>query len=179
MVTAAMLAAAAFLLMATIQVPVLPQAPFLRYDPSDAVALLGGVVFGPAVGVAIVLIKDILFMIFRASSPFGPVADFVAASTFVATTAWVYRRQSGASPRRLLLAAIIGATARVLIMIPTNFLILHLEFGMPAGRIAGMLLPAIIPFNAIKALVNAIIALALAEPFERYVLPGAAASGDR
>lgn len=33
---------AAFVLMATVQFPVLPQAPYLRYDPSDPVALLAG-----------------------------------------------------------------------------------------------------------------------------------------
>jgi hypothetical protein len=46
--TTGMLAAVAFLLMAAIQVPVLPQAPFLTYDPSDAVGLLAALLYGPA-----------------------------------------------------------------------------------------------------------------------------------
>jgi riboflavin transporter FmnP len=178
-VTTAMLAAAAFLLMATIQVPILPQAPFLKYDPSDAVALLGGLTYGPSAGAAIVLIKDVLFLLFRAGSPFGPLADFIAASTFVVAAAWVYRHRSGSFPRRLLEAALFGATVRVLVMIPTNFVILYLEFGMSPARVAGMLLPAIMPFNALKALINAVIALAIVEPFHRYALPNIPSEGSR
>lgn len=80
--------ALAFLLMATLQIPVLPQASYLRYDPSDAVALLAGVVYGPGAGVAVVLAKDLLYLAFRARGPFGPLADFIAAATFVSVTAW-------------------------------------------------------------------------------------------
>ncbi|HTD48907.1 MAG TPA: hypothetical protein VK881_16705, partial [bacterium] len=49
-VVSGMCAAAAFLMMAAIRIPLLPQAPFLTYDPSDAVALLVGVIYGPATG---------------------------------------------------------------------------------------------------------------------------------
>jgi riboflavin transporter FmnP len=171
-----LLVAVAFLLMATVQIPILPQAPFLKYDPSDAAALVGGVLYGPGTGLLVVLLKDVLFLLFRARGPFGPLADFIAAGTFVAVTAWAYRRMGGAFPWRLLSAAVVGMVARVLVMIPANFVILYLEFGMPPARVAGMLLPAIVPFNAVKAALNALLALAVAEPLGRYLpvpeLPG-------
>lgn len=176
MVMTGLLVAVAFLLMATVQIPILPQAPFLKYDPSDAAALVGGVLYGPGTGVLVVLLKDVLFLLFRARGPFGPVADFIAAGTFVAVTAWAYRRMGGPFPWRLLSAATVGMIARVLVMIPANFVILYLEFGMPPARVAGMLLPAIVPFNAVKAALNALLALAVAEPLGRYLpvpeLPG-------
>ncbi len=168
-----MLAAVAFLLMATVQVPVLPQAPYLRYDPSDAVGLLAGVWYGPGAGVLVVLAKDLLYLLSRARSPFGPAADFVAAGTFVAATAWAYRRMGGGFAWRLAAAAGVGLVARVVVMIPTNFVVLYLQFGMPPERVAGLLLPVIVPFNAGKALVNAALALAVAEPLYRRVLRGA------
>lgn len=171
MAVLAMFAAAAFLLMAAVQFPILPAAPFLKYDPSDAVALTAGVVYGPGSGLLVVLIKDLLFLLFRAPSPFGPLADFIAAGTFVATTGWVFRRWRGPFAARLLRAALVGAFARVAVMIPTNFVILSLEFGMAPARVAGLLLPAIVPFNALKAAINAGIALALAEPIVRYLAP--------
>jgi riboflavin transporter FmnP len=165
--------------MVTIQVPILPQAPFLKYDPSDAVALLGGLLYGPSAGLACVFIKDVLFLLFRAGSPFGPLADFIAAGTFVVAAAWAYRRRSGSFPRRLLEAAVFGAAVRVVVMIPANFVILYLEFGMPPARVAGMLLPAIMPFNALKAVANAVIALAIVEPVQRYALPTRPFEGGR
>jgi riboflavin transporter FmnP len=165
--TTGMLAAMAFLLMAAIQVPVLPQAPFLTYDPSDAVGLLAALLYGPASGLTVVLLKDLLFLLLRAQGPFGPVADFIAAGTFVAVTATAFRRRSGAVAPRLLESAVLGASARVAVMIPVNFVILALQFGMPASRVAALLVPAIIPFNAIKAGLNAVIALLIAEPVMR------------
>ncbi|MGQ0568281.1 MAG: ECF transporter S component [Armatimonadota bacterium] len=172
LVVTAMLGALAFLAMATVQFPLLPQASFLKYDPSDAIALLAGVLYGPAAGAAVVLVKDALFLLLRGGTPFGVLADLVAATTFVGVTAWAYRRRRGSFARRLLTAAALGAVARVLVMIPTNFIILFLEFGMPPARVAGLMLPVIIPFNALKALINAGIALVLVEPLVRHAPQG-------
>jgi riboflavin transporter FmnP len=173
LVVTAMLGTLAFLVMATVQFPLLPQASFLKYDPSDAVALLAGVLYGPVAGVAVVVVKDALFLMLRAGTPLGVLADLVAATTFVGVTAWVYQRRPGSFTRRLLSAAALGAVARVLVMIPTNFVILFLEFGMPPARVAKLLLPVIIPFNALKALINAGIALVLVEPVARRAPRGA------
>jgi riboflavin transporter FmnP len=170
--------ALAFLLMATLQIPVLPQAPYLRYDPSDAVALLAGVVYGPGAGVAVVLVKDLLYLAFRARGPFGPLADFIAASAFVAVTAWGFRRVRGSFARRLLWSALAGILARVLITIPANFVILNLQFGLSPDRVQAMLLPIIIPFNALKAGANAVLALVASGPvLERSGLARLNASG--
>ena len=157
--------ALAFLLMAILQIPVLPQAPYLRYDPSDAVALLAGVFYGPGAGVGVVLVKDLLYLVFRARGPFGPLADFIAAATFVAVTAWTFRRARGSFGTRLLWSALAGTVARVLIMIPANFIILNLQFGLAPDRVRAMLLPILIPFNTLKAAANALLALAVGEPF--------------
>ncbi len=165
------LSAVAFVLMATVQFPILPQAPYLRYDPSDAVALLGGALYGPGPAVAVVFLKDVLYLLFRARGPFGPLADFVAAATFVAATSWAYHRGRGPLPARLLRAAALGTLARVLVMIPANFVILYLQFGMPPERVAGMLLPVIVPFNALKAAANALLALFVLAPALRQVAP--------
>ncbi len=170
--TLGLLAAAAFVLMATVQFPVLPQAPYLRYDPSDTVALLAGVLYGPGPAVAVVFVKDLLYLLFRARGPFGPLADFVAAATFAAATAWAYQRGGGPFLARLVRAAVVGTAARVVVMVPANFVILYLQFGMPPERVAGMLLPVIVPFNALKAGANALLALFVLTPVLRYVAPG-------
>jgi riboflavin transporter FmnP len=155
--------------MATVQLPVLPYAPYLTYDPSDVVGVLVGVLYGPGSGVAVVALKDALFLFLRAHGPIGPLADFLAAATFVGVTAWAFRIGRGAFARRLIYAAAAGTAARVLVMIPANFALLGLQFGMSPARVAGMLLPVIVPFNAVKAAANAAIALLVAEPVVRAV----------
>ncbi|MBI4279501.1 MAG: ECF transporter S component [Armatimonadetes bacterium] len=171
----AMLAAMAFLLMATLNVPVLPAAPYLRYDPSDAVGLVAAVTMGPAAAVAVVFLKDLLWLFLRARGPFGPAADFIAAATFVGVAGWVYHRRplraAPGGPRRdaawLGLACVAGVTARVLIMIPANYAILYLQFGMPPARVTALLLPAIVPFNAIKGALNGALAVMLVSVLAR------------
>lgn len=169
LVVLGMLSAVAYLLMAMVKFPVLPGAPFLKYDPSDATGLIAGILYGPAPGVAVVAVKD---MFFFARNPFGIAADFIAAATFVGVTAWAYRRGSGGTTSRLLRATVFGIAARVLVMIPTNFVILQLQFGMPPQRVATMLLPAIIPFNALKGLMNALLAFLAAAPMLRQGVRG-------
>jgi len=174
-----MLAALAFLLMAAIQIPVLPQAPYLTYDPSDAVALLAGVLYGPGAGVTVVALKDLLFLLLRARGPFGPAADFLAAATFVWVTAWTFGRLQGSFARRLAWAAASGTAARVLVMIPANFALLWLQFGTAPAGVARLVLPVIVPFNAVKAALNALLALGLAEPVTRAAGARGRAPGDR
>src|SRR5713226_5514767 len=113
-----MLSAIAYLLMAAVKFPIVPGAPFLKYDPSDAAGLVAGILYGPAAGVLVAAIKDIFFF---ARNPLGIIADFIAAATFVGVTAWAYRRGPGPPASRLLRAAAYGIAARVLVMIPTNF----------------------------------------------------------
>jgi len=48
-----------------------------------------------------------------------------------------------------------------------NVAVLGLQFGMAPARVAGMLLPAVVPFNAL----NAALAVFLAEPVLRAARP--------
>lgn len=57
-------------------------------------------------------------------------------------------------------------------MIPGNFVILSLQFGMPPERVPSMLLPVFIPFNAVKAAANALLALFVLAPALRQLAPG-------
>lgn len=156
-----MLGGASFILMATLQVPILPAAPYLRYDPSDVVGLMAAFTLGPAAGVAVVGLKAVLYFLFRARSIFGPVANFIAVAAFVGAAGWAFRLRPRPSARWLLAACGIGALARLAAVIPANFIILNLQFGMPPAQVAGLLVPVIIPFNAIASAVNGLIAVVL------------------
>jgi len=46
-------------------------------------ALLMASVAGPLPGVAVVVLKDVLYLFFRARSFFGPLGDLIAVATFV------------------------------------------------------------------------------------------------
>ncbi len=167
LVVIAMLAAASVILMATLQVPILPTAPYLRYDPSDVLALTAAFVLGPRVSVVVVALKDILYLLLRARTIFGPLGNFIAVGTFVGVTGLVYHRLQSSEMIRLLAACGAGLLARVVIMIPANFILLYLQFGMPPARVARTIWPVIVPFNAVVGLINAAITIVVIGAFLR------------
>jgi riboflavin transporter FmnP len=161
LVLVAMLGGAAFIVMATLQVPILPAAPYLRYDPSDVLGLVAAFTLGPVAGVAVVGLKAVLYFLFRARSIFGPVANFIAVAAFVGAAGWVFRLRPRPSAGWLLAACGIGALARLAAAIPANFVILYLQFGMPPSQVAGLVIPVIIPFNALASALNGVIAVVI------------------
>lgn len=167
-----MLGGASFILMATLQFPIVPSAPYLRYDPSDVVGVLAAVTMGPAAGVAVVGLKAVLYLLLRARSIFGPAANFIAVATFVGVTGWVFRRRSRPVLLWLLAACTAGAVARLAAVIPANFVILNLQFGMPPAQVAALLWPVIIPFNAIASALNTALAGVILSALWRRRLSG-------
>lgn len=151
-----LLGALAFLLMATFSIPILPHAQYLRFEPGEVPGLLAVYLLGPVAGVLVNGIKGTIYFLFRATSIFGPISDFLASGSFAIILGWIYRscKGKGAFVYALLFANI----GRVLIMIPVNIIILGLQFGMDKGKVMSLMLPAIIPFNIIKSTLNSIFA---------------------
>lgn len=159
LVRIAMLSAASVILMMFVQIPILPTASYLRYDPSDAVALAAAFLLGPRVGVAVVALKDILYLLLRARSFFGPLGNFIAVGTFVGVAGYVYHRVGGSWLTRGLTACAMGVLARIVIMVPVNFVLLYFQFGMRPPRVAELIWSVIVPFNLFVGVVNAAITL--------------------
>ncbi|HEX4841016.1 MAG TPA: ECF transporter S component [bacterium] len=171
------MAAAAFILMVAVQVPVLPGAPYLRYNPSDVVALLMASVAGPLPGVAVVVLKDLLYLFLRARSIFGPLGDLIAVATFVGVAGWVYHRRSQPSAAWFVASCGLGALARILVMIPTNYLLLSWQFGMPPAKVGALVWPVIIPFNTLASVINTALSLVLLLAIKRRGLVPARLGG--
>lgn len=184
----AVMAAGAAVVMITVKFPIVPAAPFLKYDPSDVVALLAGFWVGPGSGVLVVLLKDVLIWLLRGGNPLRLVADFAAGGTFVGVAAWALARWAAgrgiegpgagraaggvrplpaAALPAMVVAILAGTAARVAVMAVANFPILYLEAGMTPDRVAALMWPAIVPFNALKGLLNGAFALVLSAALVR------------
>jgi len=160
-----LLGAMSFILMASFSIPIIPQATFLRFEPSEIPAIFAAAILGPIDGVAVCALKNILYFMFRAKSLFGPASDFMASSCLVFVIGAVYRKfpyKGG-----LVLACSLGTVARILMMIPINILVLRLQFGMNLSQVMAMMGPAIIPFNLAKSIINSFGAFVLVEVIQR------------
>lgn len=154
-ILATLMGTIAFLLMLLIGLPIIPAAPFLKYDPSGFVLLMSGALLGPAAGVLACFIKGFLFFITGAGNIFGVTSDFIANIVFVAPAALLLRKQGGLKGG--IAACALGTRLATLVMIPVNLVILNLEFGKLPGEVMAMMLPAILPFNLLKGLFNSVL----------------------
>ena len=153
---AALLAAVAVVLVYFIHFPIIPAAPYLEYDMADVPVLLATLLFGPGWGLAILTVVSVIQAFLLGGSGWvGCVMHIIASGALVLLVGWIYGKSE--SFVRLLVGMVLGVIAVVLLMIPLN-LVLTVHFnGAPAEMVRQMMVPVIIPFNLIKAGVNAVL----------------------
>ena len=161
LVLLAMLAAVAFLLVATIRIPVVL---FLNYEPKDVVIAIGGFLLGPMASMVVSLMVSLLEMVTISSTgPIGAVMNFLSTCSFACTAAVIYKRKRTLGGAVLGLAA--GSVVMVAVMLLWNYLITPLYMtGTSRSDIAAMLIPVFLPFNALKAGFNTALTLLLYKP---------------
>jgi riboflavin transporter FmnP len=140
-----------------IHFPILPSAPFLELEISDVPILISGFAFGPIPGIIVagisIFLHDIL--VGPSSGLYGAIMHIIAVFVFVLVSGLIYKHKKTRVSAIIGLAA--GGLGMVLIMIPANIIVTPVFMGAPREAVYAMLLPAIIPFNLIKAVLDAII----------------------
>jgi len=143
-----------------IHFPILPQAPFLLYDPGSVFLLIGSFKLGPKIGVLMSLITAMLFaLITGQGGPYGALMNFLATGTFVFVSSQIYflhHNKKGA-----IIGLILGTLAMTLIMVPANLIITPLYLGVNRDIVVKMLIPAIIPFNLLKGIISGVLTFIL------------------
>lgn len=96
------------------------------------------------------------------TGPIGLLMNVLSTCSFVCPAAFIYKRN------RTLRAAILGLASGCLaatsVMLLWNYLIVPLYQGIPREVVAGMLIPAFLPFNLIKTGLNATLTLIIYKP---------------
>lgn len=136
-----------------IHFPILPQAPFLLYDPGSVFLLIGSFKLGPKLGVLMCFITAILFaLITGQGGPYGALMNFLATGTLIFVSSQIYLLNH--TKRGAILGMILGTLAMTLIMIPANLIITPFYLGVEREIVIKMLIPAIIPFNLLKGIIS-------------------------
>ena len=137
--------------------PILPAAPFLKYDPSDILIIFVGLFFKPSQGIVVVLVKSIIFAISgkNATGFIGLIADIIASVTILLGTVGIYCYKS--SKVSFIAGIVIGTIALVLVMALLNQFVFFNILGIEKAAIGPLVLSAVIPFNIIKGLISSIL----------------------
>jgi riboflavin transporter FmnP len=136
-----------------IHFPILPQAPFLLYDPGNVFLLIGSFKLGPKIGVLMCFITALLFaLITGQGGPYGALMNFLATGTLIFVSSQIYLLNH--TKRGAILGMTLGTLAMTLIMIPANLIITPFYLGVEREIVVKMIIPAIIPFNLLKGIIS-------------------------
>ncbi len=155
-ITLGVMSALSIVLMVLIRIP-FPTAPFLEYDPADVPILICTFLFGPWWGLVMTAAVSVIqgITVSASSGIIGIIMHFAATGGFVLTAGLFYKR--GKSMKRAIVALVLGALVQTVLMVGMNLIFTPLFMQTPVDVVLAMLIPTIIPFNLIKAGVNAII----------------------
>lgn len=158
---------------------------FLELELSDVPAIIGGILYGPAVGVIIELIKNLIKAITATTTGgVGELANFVICSAFVLPASILFRRMKGKG--RALVSfgvatismVVVGALINYFIMVP---LYAKVFGGMDAViNLSSQMIPAIkdlgtivifgiTPFNIVKGIILGIVSNYIYKPLRSRI----------
>lgn len=143
-----------------------PAVPFLQYDVADIPVLIGTMLFGPGSGLLILLLVSVLqgVTISASSGWVGIVMHFCASGALVVVSGVIYHRWK--TVWSLILGLVLGSLAMTALMVPLNLFFTVRFLGVPSQAVKDLLVPAIIPFNLIKSVLNSSITAALFFPLK-------------
>jgi riboflavin transporter FmnP len=162
------LTALSLVLMYVIRFPIIPAAPYLKYEPADIPMLIGAFLFGPLAGLAVTAVEaTIQTLLFAEGGWVGLVMHIIATGTFVITAGLIYKKMH--DRKGAIVGLICGTIAMTLIMIPLNLVIQPNFYGVPIETVKSLLIPAIIPFNLIKAGLNSVVTFIVYKSISKVV----------
>lgn len=159
-VAAALFCALAYVCAITIKVPVM----FLSLDIKDAIIVLCGLLFGPAAGLAVAITVPFLELVIPVNDTgvYGFIMNLLSSVTFVLTVSLIYKmkkRMTGA-----IIGLVSGVCAVTAVMMAANLLVTPYYMGVSTSDVASLIPTVLLPFNLVKAVLNAAIVLLLYKP---------------
>ncbi len=133
---------------------------FLTYEPKDVVLTIGAFIFGPVAGIIMSLVVCFVEMITVSSTgPIGLLMNFLSSGMFVGVASVIYFRKKTMSRAVTgLVSAVISMTA---VMLLWNYIVTPMYMGVTREQVLAMFVPLLIPFNLLKASLNAALVLLL------------------
>lgn len=160
LVLLAIFAAISIVLVAFVRIPIIPVAPFLVYDMADIPIVIATILLGLPASLTVLFITAFIQAFLFGSNGFvGLIMHFISSAGFMITLSLLYKKNK--SFKSALAGLSLGTIVMTLIMIPMNYIFTVNFYGMPYEVLNNLMLPAIIPFNLIKGIINSIISLIL------------------
>lgn len=155
--------------------PALP--PFLKIDFSEVPAVVAILTMGPVAGIAVELLKNILYWFLSGSPtgvPVGEIANFVTGVLFIMPIYWIFKKVQ--STKGLTVGLVVGTLSMAVGMSALNYLVflpMYVYFlNMPpytGEALFNVIVLGILPFNLIKGVMLMVISLLLYKSMSKWI----------
>ena len=136
---------------------------FLTYEPKDVILTIGAFIYNPIAGLVMSLVVCLVEMVTVSSTGFiGLLMNFLASAVFVGVASVIYHRKKTIA--RAIIGLVAGAAAMTAVMLLWNYIMTPIYMGVPREAVVSMIPTLLLPFNAIKAALNASLVLLLYKP---------------
>ena len=151
-----------------VQIPLFPPAPFLTYDPSLVPAMVCGFVFGAGSGFTVGAIAAVIHGLILGEWV-GSLMNICATLFFVVPAALIYHRKR--TFKGAVAGLAVGCVAAVAGSVLANCTIGVAFWYGSLDAIVPLLLPAVVPFNIIKTVLNSVLTLLVYKSVSNMVTP--------
>lgn len=154
------------LILSFIEVPIFPAAPFLKYDASAVVAAFAAFGFGPAAGIIVGVVSAAIHGLIM-GDPWGSLMTIIVVICWVLPAGLMYRLK----PTRAMALAglIVGGIISLAGAVAGNLLITPIYTGTDVATVMAMVVPILLPFNALKAVINIVLTFILYAPVIKLI----------
>lgn len=135
---------------------------FLNLDFKDVVMTIAGMYFGPVSGIAVAIIVPLLEFPTSETAVYGLIMNLISSVTFVGVASLIYRFKRTLSGAIIALAA--AAMSMTAVMMLANLFITPFYMGVSRSEVAALIPTMLLPFNAIKSILNASLTCCLYKP---------------
>ncbi|RLQ95058.1 ECF transporter S component [Falsibacillus albus] len=177
LVGVAMLSSIAYILM-MLNFPLPPFPTFLKIDFSDIPALIAAIIMGPAAGILVEFIKNLLHYIMTGSDGFGvPVGDFanfMAGILYILPTYYIYNRLK--TRKSMTFGLVLGTATMAVMMSVLNYFVILPAYtyflhapAMSGAEVRAMIVTAILPFNFVKGFITMLLFMLLFSRMQNWM----------
>lgn len=153
----AMMAALSIVILLVIpKFPIFPAAPYLVYDMADVPIIMSTFMFGPGAGVMVLAVVSVIQALTMSADGWVGAVMHILASGALILVAYFVAAKIGKT-KGMIIGLLCGTIAMTLMMIPLNLIVTVHIYGQPQDVVLAAMIPAIIPFNFLKAAINSAI----------------------
>ena len=159
---------ALFCAMAFIVSIILPiKVMFLTLDFKDTISTICGMFFGPLAGLFCAIVVPFIEFLYSDTGVYGLIMNLLSSVTFVGVSTLIYRY------RKTIWGAVTGlvtaACATVAVMLVANLFITPYYMGVSQEAVINLIPKVIFPFNLVKTILNAGIAMLIYKPISKIL----------